>query len=77
MFFVRDLARTGSSAENAFRNHKPSKRSITGRHLPQEDNNMTLFFLNEPLPGDQRHVCTKFGANLLRTDCVGPILSQT
>ena len=35
-----------------------------------------LFFLNEPLPGALRHVCTNFRANIRRTDCVGPILSQ-
>ena len=30
-------------------------------------------YMNEPLPGALRHVCTKFSANIRRTDCVGPI----
>ena len=37
--------------------------------------NDPLFFLDEPLPGAPRHVCTKFRANIRRTDCVGPIES--
>ena len=32
--------------------------------------------INEPLPGAPKHVCTKFRANIRKTDCVGPILSQ-
>ena len=35
-----------------------------------------IFFLDQPLPGAPRHVCTKFRAKIRRTDCVGPILSQ-
>ena len=32
---------------------------------------------NEPLPGAPRHFfCTKFRANIRRTDCVGPIYSH-
>ena len=38
---------------------------------------MSLFFLGEPLPGAPSHVCTKFRANIRRTDCVGPILNHT
>ena len=34
-----------------------------------------LFFLDEPLPGAPRHVCTKVRANIRRTECVGPMLS--
>ena len=30
-----------------------------------------FFFLDEPFPGAPRHVCTKFRANIRRTDCVG------
>ena len=33
-------------------------------------------FLDKPLPGAPRLVCTKFRANIRRTDCVGPKLSQ-
>ena len=33
-------------------------------------------FLDEPLPGAPRHVCTEFRANIRRADYVGPILSQ-
>ena len=36
----------------------------------------TFFFLNELLPGSARQVCTKFSANIGRTDCVGPRLSH-
>ena len=36
-----------------------------------------IFFLDQPLPGAPRHVCTKFRAKIRRTDCVGPILSDT
>ena len=32
--------------------------------------------MDEPLPGAPRHVCTKFRANIRRTDCVGPILKS-
>ena len=35
-----------------------------------------LVLLDEPLPGAPRHVCTKVRANVRKTDCVGPILSQ-
>ena len=35
-----------------------------------------FFFLAEPLPGAPRHVCTKFRANILRTDCVEPALNH-
>ena len=38
--------------------------------------NGPFFFLDEPLPGAPRHVCTKFSANIRRTDCVGPIWSN-
>ena len=41
----------------------------------KEVNNIKAFTV-EPLPGAPRHVCTKFRANIRRTDCVGPILSQ-
>ena len=34
------------------------------------------FFLDDPLPGAPRHICTKFRANIRRTDCVGPISSR-
>ena len=29
-----------------------------------------------PFSGAPRHACTKFGANILRTDCVRPIISR-
>ena len=36
-----------------------------------------IVFPNEALPVAPRRVCTKFHANIRRTDCIGPILSQT
>ena len=34
------------------------------------------FLLDKPLPGISRHACTKFRANIRRTDCVAPIVCK-
>ena len=35
-----------------------------------------FFFPDEPFPGAPRHVCTKFRANIRKTDCVGQIIKS-
>ena len=72
-FFVKDLGlvlapKMCPDQSQAFKEVKNSQAFTVGRKKN------TPFF--EPLPGAPRHVCTKFRANVPRTDCVGPILSH-
>ena len=74
-FFVKDLGlalapKMCPDQSQAFKEVNNSQAFTVGRKK------MSLFFLGEPLPGAPSHVCTKFRANIRRTDCVGPILSQ-
>ena len=70
-FFLKDLGpalapKMCPDQSQALKEVNKSKAFTVGRKK------MT-FFWDEPLPGAPRHVCTKFGENIRRTDCVGPV----
>ena len=76
-FFVTDLGlalapKMCPDQSQAFTEASNSQSFTVGR----KEKMTRIFFLDEPLPGAPRHVCTKFRAGFRRTDCVGPILSQ-
>ena len=54
--------------------HRPSKRSTMVRRFRRK----TFFFiLNEPIAGTRRQACKNTHANIRRSDCVGPKLSNS
>ena len=74
-FFVKDLGlalapKMCPDQSQAFKEVNNSRAFTVGRKK-------NIFFLDEPLPGAPKHICTKFSANIRRTDCVGPILSHS
>ena len=74
-FFVKDLGlalapKVCPGQSQALKKVNNSQAFTVGRKTSDP------FFLDEPLPGASRHVCAKFRANIRRTGCVGPILSQ-
>ena len=76
IFFVKDLGlalapKMCPDQSQAFKEVNNSQAFTVGRKT-----NDPSFFLDEPLPGAPRHVCTKFRANIGRTDRVRPILSH-
>ena len=76
-FFVDDLGlalapKMCPDQSQAFKLVNNSKASAVGRKTMTH-----FFFLNEPLQGASRRVCSKFPQILRRTDSVGPILSHT
>ena len=65
--FVKDL---GLALASKMRPDKSQafKEVNNSQAIPQEETIFSPnFFLNEPLPGAPRHVCTKFRANVRRT----------
>ena len=68
--------RTGASAEDVSRSITGLQRGQRGHSsqgiFRRKKKNEPFIFLDEPLPGAPSHVCTKFRANIRRTDCVGP-----
>ena len=69
-FFVKDLGlalapKTCPDQSQAFKEVNSGQALTVGK--------TKNIYMNEPLPGALRHVCTKFSANIRRTDCVGPI----
>ena len=57
--------------------HRPQafEKVNHGQAFPQENISFfDFFFLNEPIACTLKHACTRFRANVRRSDCVGPIL---
>ena len=69
-FFVKDLGLV-----LALKMCPDQSQAFEGVNFTVGRKKTTPYFLGEPLPGAPRHVCTKFRANIRRTNCVGPKIS--